>query len=115
VTVYSFASPVKSQDPYLVPEAGEEFAAADVKVCAGASGSQLGPNQLPFSVVFADGQQVPATFGEVRKPYLGNVVSLAANQCAKGYVPFEIAKAARPQSVDLAALPSYRWIIPPAG
>jgi Domain of unknown function (DUF4190)/Protein of unknown function (DUF2510) len=112
VTVYSYTQPVSSQDPHVTPAAGQQFATAYVQVCAGTLGSQDGPSLVNFSVVFANGSQVPATSDQVRQPLLGNVRSLAANQCAVGYVPFGIPEGTAPASVQYQALSPYRWTIP---
>jgi Domain of unknown function (DUF4190)/Protein of unknown function (DUF2510) len=111
VTVYSYTQPVASADPNVTPAAGQQFATAYVQVCAGTLGSQDGPSLVNFAVVFANGSQVPATSDELRQPSLGAVRSLAPNQCAVGYVPFEIPAAPAPASVQYQALSPYRWTI----
>jgi Domain of unknown function (DUF4190) len=115
VTVYSYTQPVTSQDVTLKPEAGKEFGAADVQVCAGSFGSQDGPDLHDFSLVFAGGSQLSPTPGAVRAPWLGDVRTIAADLCVTGYVPFETALGARPASVQYQALSPYRWTIPPSG
>jgi hypothetical protein len=115
VTVYSYTQPVNSQDPTYTATPGKEFATAYVQVCAGTTGSSNGLSLLDFSVVFARGHHVTASSGEVRKPSLGDVHSLAAHQCASGYVPFEIAQGTTPTSVEYQALAPYRWAIAPSG
>jgi len=112
VTVYAYTQPVTSTDPNVTPAAGRQFAIAAVQVCAGTLGSQDGPKLADFSVVFANGRQVPAISDQVRQPSLGTVHSLAANQCAAGYVPFEIPEGTAPASVQYQALSPYRWTIP---
>ncbi len=114
VTVYSYTQPVTSEDVTLKPDAGKEFAAAYVQVCAGSFGSQDGPDLQDFALVSAGGGQVPPTPGDVRTPALGDVHSIGVNQCVVGYVPFDIAEGTTPASVQYQALSSYRWLIPPS-
>jgi hypothetical protein len=115
VTVYSYTQPVNSQDLTYTPAAGKQFATAYVQVCAGSSGSPNGPNLLDFSAVLAGGHRVAASPGDVRKPSLGDIHSLAAHQCAGGYVPFEVAKGTRPTSIQYQALAPFRWAIEAPG
>lgn len=114
VTVYSYTQPVTSEDPNVTPAPGQQFATAYVQVCAGTLGSQDGPRLVDFAVVFANRSQIPATSDELRKPSLGDVRSLAPNQCAVGYVPFEVPPATAPASVQYQALSPYRWTIRPS-
>jgi hypothetical protein len=115
VTVYSYDQPVASQDVTLKPDAGKEFGAAHVQVCAGSFGSQDGPDLHDFSLVFAGGSQLTPTPGPVLMPSLGDLHTIGVNQCVAGYVPFEVAQRMRPASVQYQALSPYRWTIPQSG
>jgi hypothetical protein len=53
VTVYSVSYPVNDASGQPDATAGEEYAAADVQVCATTSGSQNGPSPL-FNLLFQD-------------------------------------------------------------
>jgi len=92
VTVYSLTYPVNDSNGQPDSVAGKEYAAADVQVCAGPSGSQNGPDFLFFNLLFHDGQSVGiASTPFPKQPDLGSFHSIGANQCVRGFLTFEIA------------------------
>jgi hypothetical protein len=104
VTVFGVTYPFKSQDSLFTPGQGQEFATADVQVCAGPSGAQSGPDPLDFDMVFSGSQTVSAELiADPRKPSLNDVNALAANQCTRGYLTFEIAAGSTPIGVRYGA------------
>ena len=111
VTVYSLTYPVASQDPFQsAAPAGEEFAVADVQVCAGNGGSE-GVDLLDFSVVQSGGAQDDAISGAVRQPSLTDVHAVAANQCVRGFVPFQLATVSQPVAVQFGEINAFRWAV----
>lgn len=116
VTVFSVTYPVTSQDPLdPTPEAAKQFAAADVEMCAGPGGSQNGPNPLEFSLVFASGDRVPATLGDIREPAVADVHALRPGQCVRGFVPFEIVQGTHPSTIEYGLINAFQWTLPPSG
>jgi hypothetical protein len=111
VTVFSVQHPVTPSSNFEKPEAGKEFAAADVRVCAGPAGSQHGPSDVLFQLVFADGATVAPTFMLGRQPDLGSISALGANQCARGFVTYQIASGTAPVAVRYQAglFRNYDW------
>jgi hypothetical protein len=114
VTVFSVLHPVPAPDSSSPPEAGREFAVADVQVCAGPAGSQTGVTSSLFYLAFSGGERVSTTGAAARLPNLADVQGMAPRQCARGYVTFEIAAGTRPAAVvyEPDALRTYRWTLP---
>lgn len=111
VTVYSFSYPVASQDPFQsAAPVGDEFAVADVQVCAGNGGSP-GVDLFDFSVVQSGGAQDDAISAAVRNPSLTDLHSLAPNQCARGFVPFQMATGSQPVAVQFGVINAFRWAV----
>jgi hypothetical protein len=112
MAVYSITYPVSSgSDP------GTELAVVDMKVCAGASGSQDGPGDFGLSLQFS-GQNVYTAISPARKrPILDPSDGIAANRCERGFVTFEITDGSVPQALAYFAPSShtYRWTLPPHG
>jgi hypothetical protein len=100
VTVYTLTYPVNDSLGKPDSTAGKQYAAADVQVCAGATGSQNGPNPFYFGLLFTDGQSVGLALTLFPKqPDLGSFHGIGASQCVRGFVMFEIATGTSPTTV----------------
>jgi hypothetical protein len=110
VTVFSVQQPVSPPSSFDQPEPGKELAAADIRVCAGSAGSH-GPSDVLFQLVFADGTTTSPTFMLDHQPDLGSIKALGADQCARGFVTYEIASGTAPVGVRYQAglLRNYDW------
>jgi hypothetical protein len=117
VTVYSVTYP--TDDARGQPDAtpGKQYAAADIRVCAGSSGSQNGTPQTlgSFHLLFADGQSTGFTPIFVPKqPAFGSFNSIPANGCVRGFLMFEIASGTKPIRAQYWPAPvhNYEWTLP---
>ena len=111
VNVHSLTYPVASEDPFRsAPTPGDEFAVADVEVCAGRSGA-TGPDLFDFSVVLPGDVREGAISGSVRNPSLTDLHSLPAGQCARGFIPFQIPSGAHPLAVQFGVINGFRWVV----
>ena len=95
ITVYSLRVGVSGEDPTMrLPPAGENFAVANVKECAGAHAVNFANAQRNFQL------EGPQTYGSeevhypnyVQKPVFDwtNIGTLAANRCVQGLVGFTV-------------------------
>jgi hypothetical protein len=90
--VIAYKPRVSSNNPYNTPPPGGNFAAADVKECAGQNGTK-NASYLDWSLGLADDSQVPGT-----DPSLVNVPgaafpgneSLNPGSCVSGWVEFDV-------------------------
>jgi hypothetical protein len=111
VTVSSVDYPVDS-DGRPDPTVGKEYAAASVQVCAGPSGSQNGPNDILFDLLFPDGDTVYSDpLDSTKQPSLSSFQGIGANECVSGYLTFEIAQGTTPDRIRYWPDPfhNYQW------
>lgn len=114
VTVYSVTYPVKGAGGYPSPIAGKVYAAADIQVCAGSSGSQNGPDSFSFSLLFQNGQSVGVSSNDLMKqPNLFNFNGIGANKCVRGFLAFDIATGTIPTKAQYWPDPfhNYEWAL----
>jgi hypothetical protein len=113
VAVKSLVFPVIPDPSTPAPNAGEEYAVADVQVCAGPGGSQSGSDTQDYLLEFSGGQSVQIAGIPVKSPDLGTISGLAANACVSGYLSFEITIGASPSYVAYqpGLVHQYRWRI----
>jgi hypothetical protein len=112
VTVQSLTFPVVASNPEVpTADPGKEYSVAKIEVCAGRSGSQSGPDDLDFTLGFADGETAETSFFPIETPDIGKVNALGPNACATGYVSFEIASGTAPSYVAYqpGLIHQYRW------
>jgi hypothetical protein len=112
VAVFGVIQPVPPQNETDVPEAGKEFAVADIRVCAGPPGSQQGLTGALFNLVFSGGDRVPpSATASVKQPNLLDARGMGPKQCLRGYITFEVATGTRPTSVTYEPGPfrTYEW------
>jgi len=115
VTVYSVTYPAGDANGQPDSTPGKQYAAADIQVCAGASGSQNGPDGFLFSLLFQDGQSSGVAFPlNPKQPDLGSFDSIPANGCVRGFLLFEIANGTRPTKAQYGLDPfhNYQWTLP---
>jgi hypothetical protein len=92
---------------------GDEYAVANVELCAGSTGSNTGPNPQGFELVFENGQSVSASYVNAEGPPLSDA-PIYAYSCSSGIVTFEFAQGLTPASVrydPLGYFKGYEWTI----
>jgi hypothetical protein len=115
VTVYSVKYPVDDSSGQPDTFAGKEYAAADIQVCAGASGSQNGTSAFMVDLLFPNGESVSSDSAPPSaSPYLGFFYGIGANQCVRGFLTFEIASGTIPTGVQYSPdfVHNYQWTLP---
>ncbi len=115
VTVYSVTDPVDDSKGQPDSTAGKQYAAADIQICAGASGSQNGADVGLFDLLFGNGQSVGISFTPYPKqPDLGSFDSIPSNGCIRGFLMFEIANGTTPTRAQYWPDPfhNYQWTLP---
>lgn len=115
VTVSSVAY-VKHTGSLVGPKSGNEYAAAEVRVCAGARGSHSVQGVLTlFSLISASGTSVSSNVVlPSERPVLSYVHEIGADSCTQGYLSFEIAKGTTLSEVLFGPEHSYSyaWRLP---
>jgi len=92
---------------------GDEYAVANVDLCAGSTGSNAGPNPQGFELVFENGQSVSASYINAEGPPLSDA-PIDAFSGASGFVTFQFAQGLTPASVrydPLGYFKGYEWTI----
>lgn len=112
VTVYGFYPNVQSTQPDVdTPPAGDTYAAIDAEECAGSGGSSMGANESDFTVLLSNGSTAnqdtlagsPNVSQLSAESELGSSnASLAAGQCDRGWIVFDIPKAVTPTFVQFS-------------
>ncbi len=105
VTLYSYTSPVQSDNPLKQPQAGNQFAAIDVEGCAGnteVTNESGEAREFVFSPFFftlemPDGTRLQRTISVV-EPAL-STVNLQTGDCVRGSVTFEVPQGVTPRYV----------------
>jgi hypothetical protein len=112
ITVESVTYPVKSHNQFIQPSAGEEFAVARVKGCAGPGGASTGGGLIGFQLHLSNGTTVDQS-EDAESPAIDSVNAIGANQCVTGYVTFEIGKGSKPSGVGYigAIFHPYEWVL----
>jgi hypothetical protein len=116
LTVYSVTYPVDDVSGHPDPVAGKEYAAADVRVCAGSSGSE-GPDLLGFTLLFPDGRSVGVDpLAATAQPHARSLSPIAAGTCVRGSLSFQIPAGTEPTRIQYRPDPfdNDEWVIPPA-
>ncbi|GAC1371491.1 MAG: hypothetical protein NVSMB32_15640 [Actinomycetota bacterium] len=120
ITVFGLTNPVTADDPAVLPAAGDQFAVADVQVCAGPKGAAVGDLSVFWSLGLRDGSLVAPRGLRLKAPVLDGSQALTANQCGRGFLGFELLNGATPDLVSFnggpigAILGGYQWRIPTA-
>lgn len=112
VTVFSVVHPIPAPSAFTTPDPGNEFAVADIQLCAGQDGSPRGMEVLPFQLVLAGGTEVSVSFHDAKVPALTHLGAIGANACARGFLTFVIPTGATPAKVTYYAPElsrTYEW------
>lgn len=93
------------------PNSGN-YVVADVRICAGNSGSKTGVFDVAFFLNTAGGNSISGSTSTQERPDIGSV-SVPANSCRSGHVTFKVSADVNPTSIDYHGfLPStYTWTI----
>jgi len=87
-----------------LPDAGKQFVATELEVCAGAGGAPHGPSTSLFELVLPDGTMLtPLTSISAGNPSLSSGGSLRAGQCVSGYLTYEVDRGTTPVAVRYGA------------
>lgn len=108
VIVYAYENPVSS--PGATPRPGNVFADIDAEGCAGADAGPnagVGPQAFRLQV----GQSAYYPVGTSKEPAL-RATKLAAGQCARGWVTFELPQGAKPQYALFEGSKVAAWQLP---
>ncbi|HEY2564403.1 MAG TPA: DUF4190 domain-containing protein [Acidimicrobiales bacterium] len=92
----------------------DHLVVADVRICAGNSGSKTGVFDSAFFLNTGNGNSVSGSTSAQQSPDIGNE-SVPSNRCVSGHVTFKVNSASTPvRSIDYHGfLPStYTWTIP---
>lgn len=115
VTVYSVTYPVDDSNGQPDPSSGKQYAVADIQVCAGANGSQYGPDGLFFHLLLRDGQSSGVALTPYPKqPDIWSFHSIPTNGCVRGFSMFEITNGTSPARAQYWPDPfnNYQWTLP---
>ena len=113
--MYSYEQPATGISQYLTPQApGNEFSAVDAEVCAtGTAGLSAG--SYDFGLQYPDNTERQSSYG--KQPDLSNR-QLAAGDCARGWVTYEVPRGQRPsvvtyrvQSSSAGTPPPVKWTV----
>ncbi len=111
VRVISYETPATGLNRFVKPKDGMTLAAIDVELCAGVvptSGSS-GVNPYDFELQMPDNTRLRPSFG--KEPALHDT-QLVANDCARGWVTFDVPLASKPSSVNYRGSSLIKWIVP---
>jgi hypothetical protein len=105
VTLYSYTSPVQSDNPLKQPQAGNQFAVIDVEGCAdntevtneSGEAQEFVFNPFFFTLEMPDGTRLQRTISVV-EPAL-SAVNIRAGDCVRGSVTFEVPQGVTPRYV----------------
>lgn len=100
-TLHAFDPAVKSTSVFGSPSPGVTLVAADVELCAGPTAASYNP--LYFKLRMADNTSADPDLMGQRAPSLSSG-DLPANQCARGWVTFDVPAGATPAALLLASL-----------
>jgi hypothetical protein len=111
VEVQAYYPNVTSSNSYEAPDPGTTWAAIDATECAGSSGSNTGASSSDFALLLSNGSTASTAFAEgPLKPSAlaalnslgGANTSLAAEQCDRGWVLFEVPNGTTPTFVQFS-------------
>jgi hypothetical protein len=106
-TVYSYVPSFETGNQFEVPKPGNVFAAIDVQECAGSSGSSANP--FDWALRMPDNSRITPSAGWKDPPL--NAVNLAAGDCVRGWVTFEVPQGITPAFVVLTNSTNIRWVM----
>ncbi len=97
-----------------VADPGQQFAATEIRVCAGTNGAPRGVSVSGFELVLPNGRTLPPVTGApLGNPDLSQPVPLKPNACVDGYLSFEIPKGTSPTAVlySNGTSPPVEWLL----
>lgn len=106
-TVYSYLPSFDTGNQFAVPTPGNVYAAIDVQECAGSAGSSANP--FDWALRMPDNSRISSTVGWKEPPL--HAVDLAASDCVRGWVTFEVPQGITPAFVVLTSSTNIRWVI----
>lgn len=107
-TVYAYRQPVARSAPRPDEQAGYEWGAVDVKVCASKTVPVPGitVSHSPWSLVYADDSQIEPSstgYGQFPQPdYPWGEKQVAPGRCVRGWITFPVPAKKRPVAVEYA-------------
>lgn len=107
VQVHSYQQPLPPKD--LEPDAGNEFAAVEVEICAGARGARRVTAES-VALELPDGTRRGRSFFGPKEPALPTA-RLEPNACVRGWVNFEVPKGQRASHVVFEGSSTARWVV----
>jgi hypothetical protein len=117
VTVYSYNAPVQSNNEFIQPQPGNQFAAIEVEGCAGdvevtgpTGNPQMAVNPFFFALQMPDNTRLQHSAPVVEPAF--NATNLSAGDCVRGSITFEVSQDIAPVYVffDSAQQPE-KWAI----
>lgn len=106
VSVLSWEQPVEGTA--VEPGPGQEYGSAEAEICAGRRGApRVSPES--FAVELTDGTRRGRTYFGPREPALSGG-SLAAGECVRGWLTFEVPRGQRPAYVVFKGSSQVRWL-----
>jgi hypothetical protein len=115
VQVFSYEQPVPPPDEFMTPNPGFGWAVIDVEACAGPFDDPEGlryVNPYDFELIMPDNTRMVSDL-PVREPALNDTELPYANDCARGFVSFQVPAGQRPRAVENTnTQPSIQWTIP---
>lgn len=112
IQVHSYTPNVAASNQFARPAAGMAFAVIDVEGCAKQASSAGVVNPFFFELQMPDNTRVDATFLPVKTPELRSG-AMAAGDCIRGNVGFEVPTSAKPVAVVFSGFAtSVKWSIP---
>jgi hypothetical protein len=107
VTVYSFSDQVATT--MLVPPGpGEQYAIADIGICASGSGTESSPDPTEFGIIYGGGAAV-GSLSDAKRPSLDAFPSLNGLQCVRGYVTFDLPTDVSPERIVFSPDGVHAW------
>lgn len=112
IQVRSYTPNVPAPNQFFEPDPGNSFAAVDVEACAGPDSSNGVASTFDFELQMPDNTRMDATFMPAKEPELKSG-ALAAGDCIRGWVSFEVPTGAKPAAVVFSDFDtSLKWAIP---
>jgi len=110
ITVENLEFPVTSPTTSVPAGPGDELAIAPVRLCAPSQGFQQSIITLPFVLVFASGGTA-MPYLPAKTPSVNDITGLRGNQCAVGYLTFDVPSGQVPNGVHyLLLLPNRTYV-----
>lgn len=108
--VFQIIRPYTQTGTFTFPaDAGNEFAVADVELCAGPKGAGISANPYDYQLQMSDNSRVNATV-PVKDPALNATTLTGPGDCVRGWVSFQVlVGVAIDYFVDTQTTPIIKW------